>query len=104
MRIGKTHALAALTALGLLFLAGPSVRAELKSLDIHRREPFAGGMAFGDTGPYEKLVGVARFAVDADHPRNKCIVDLNLAPRNADGMVEFESDVYILAPKDPVKG
>jgi hypothetical protein len=79
-------------------------RAELKSLEIQRREAFAAGASFGDTGPYEKLVGVARFAVDPGHPRNKDIVDLSLAPRNAEGKVEFEADVFILAPKDIAKG
>ena len=29
---------------------------------------------------------------------------LPLAPRNADGKVEFEADVFILAPKDPAQG
>jgi hypothetical protein len=96
----------AITALALtiLALAAHDARAELLALDIHRREPFAGGAAFGDVGPYEKLVGVARYAVDPAHVRNSAIVDLALAPRNAAGKVEFESDVYILAPKDPAKG
>jgi hypothetical protein len=66
--------------------------------------PFADGAAFGDTGPYEKLVGVARFAVDPNHPRNKDVVDLALAPRNAEGKVEFEADVHLLVPKDLSKG
>ncbi len=95
--------IAALT-LAVLCLAGHAARAELRELVIHHREPFAGGAAFGDTGPYEKLVGVARFAVNPDHARNRGIVDLSLAPRNADGKVVFESDVYILMPKDPAKG
>jgi hypothetical protein len=81
-----------------------SAKAELKELTIYRREPFAGGMAFGDTGAYEKLVGVARFAVDPKHSRNQAVVDLSLAPRNAQGFVEFETDVYMLAPKDAAKG
>jgi hypothetical protein len=80
------------------------MRAELVELKFHHREPFAGGKAFGDVGPYEKLVGVARFAVDPKHPRNRLIVDLDLAARNRDGKVEFESDVFILAPQDPAKG
>lgn len=75
-------------------------RAELTSLEIHRHEPFAGGQSFGDVGPYDVLVGVARFAVDPDHPRNADVVDLKLAPRNADGKVEFASDVYLLAPRN----
>ncbi len=88
----------------LVLLLTPSLRAELRSLEIVSREPFAGGMAFGDVGPYEKIVGIARFAVDPNQPRNKQIVDLALAPRSRDGKVEFESDVFILAPKDPAKG
>src|SRR4051812_32624577 len=91
-------------ALSLGTHTSSAARAELQELVIHRREPFAGGAAFGDTGPYEKLVGVARFAVDPAHARNRPIVDLPLAPRNADGKVEFEADVFILAPKDPAKG
>lgn len=89
--------------LSLLLLAS-AARAELGSLEWHTREPFLGGVAFGDVGPYEKLVGVARFAVDPAHARNKVIVDLDKAPRNRDGKVEFASDVYLLRPKDPSRG
>ena len=88
----------------LLLLSPLTSRAEVTSLEILRREPFADGAAFGDTGSYEKLVGIARFAVDPKHPRNKDIVDLQLAPRNAEGKVEFEADVYLLVPKDLAKG
>jgi hypothetical protein len=88
----------------LLLLSATSVRAEVASLEILRREPFAEGMTFGDVGPYEKIVGVAHFAVAPDHRRNDPIVDLNLAPRNADGKVEFDADVCILQPKDPSRG
>jgi hypothetical protein len=88
----------------LMFLSGGAARAELIALDIHHREPFAGGAVFGQTGSYEKILGVAHFAVDPAAPRNRAIVGLALAPRNAEGKVEFESDVFILAPKDPAKG
>src|SRR5262249_17660753 len=79
-------------------------RAEVRTLEVLRREPFAGGMAFGDTGPYEKITGVARFAIDPAHARNRDIIDLSLAPRNAAGQVECATDVCILMPKDPAKG
>jgi hypothetical protein len=88
----------------LASLAADRGDAEVVDLTFYRREQFANGQSFGDVGPYEKLVGVARFAVDPKHPRNKDIVDLDKAPRNADGKVEFESDVFILAPKDRGKG
>jgi hypothetical protein len=93
-----------LAALSLLVLPAGAARAELIKLDVLRREPFAGGKSFGDTGPYERIIAVARFAVDPNHPRNRLIVDLDKAPRNQQGKVEFEADVFILAPKDPAKG
>jgi hypothetical protein len=96
--------LVAVVVAGIILITGGDARGELRSLEIYRREPFAGGMAFGDTGPYEKLVGVARFAVDPAHARNAAIIDLGLAPRNAEGKVEFEADVCLLAPKDLAKG
>jgi hypothetical protein len=90
--------------LAALILPAQSARAELIALDVYRREPFAGGQSFGDVGPYEKLIGVARFAVDPAQPRNRDFVDLDLGRRNGAGKVEFEADVCILAPKDPARG
>src|SRR5437588_171424 len=89
----------------LAFLLLPlATRAELKFLEVYRREPFADGVAFGDSGSYEKIVGVAHFTVDPKHLRNKDIVDLPLAPRNSAGKVEFEADFFMLVPKDLAKG
>jgi hypothetical protein len=90
--------------LATLLASASSLRAELRTLEIISRQPFADGMAFGDTGPYEKIVAVARFSVDPAHARNRGIVDLNLAPKDGTGKVLFEADVFILAPKDPGKG
>jgi hypothetical protein len=92
-----------LPVLALLLAASP-VRAEVVELKILNREPFAGGKAFGDVGPYEQITALARFAIDPTDARNRVIVDLDLAPKNADGKVEFASDVLILAPKDLAKG
>src|SRR5262245_660914 len=91
-------------ALLSLLLSAAAAPGELVKLTILDRKPFAEGKAFGDVGPYEAITGVAHFAIDPAAARNKVIVDLDRAPRNADGKVEFESDVYILAPKDPGKG
>ena len=63
-------------------MAGNQVR-----LEIERREPFAGGGSFGDTGPYERLFGKVHFAIDPDEKGLPNIVDLELAPRNAQGLV-----------------
>ena len=48
---------------------------------------------------YEKIVGTIYFAVDPKAPRNRVVVDLDKAPVNAAGLVEFSSDLYILRPK-----
>jgi Alpha/beta hydrolase domain len=73
-------------------------------LRIDTREPFAGGMAFGDVGPYERLAGRILFAIDPNDPANRMIVDLDHAPRNAVGLVEYSTDVYILKPVDLRRG
>jgi hypothetical protein len=52
-------------------------------IEITQREPFADGLAFGQTGPYEKLVATAYLELDSTDPRNTGIVDLDKTPRNA---------------------
>ncbi len=69
--------------------------------DITLRRPLAGGQAFGEAGPYEELKGRLHFAIDPEHPANRAITDVGLAPRNAQGRVEFAADVSILLPVDP---
>jgi len=60
------------------------------------QSPTFGGLSFGSVGPYEKLRGTARGVLDPNDPRNKVIADIELARRNADGMVEYSMDVFIL--------
>ena len=67
-------------------------------------KPLAGGRAFGEVGPYEELTGQAVFAVDPLHPLNRGVTDLELAPRAADGRVEFSADLRILRPVDASRG
>jgi hypothetical protein len=73
-------------------------------LDIQRRTPFAGGLAFGSTGPYERLLGRVHFAIDPAEPGLPSICDLDLAPRNRDGLVEFSATLDIIKPVDPARG
>ncbi len=67
-------------------------------LEIQRREPFAGGVSFGNTGAYERLFGNAHFAIDPGESGLPSIVDLDLAPRNAAGLVEFSATLDIIKP------
>jgi hypothetical protein len=74
------------------------------SIDIKQRGPYAEGMTFGDVGAYEQLDGTVHFAVDPADPANSLITDLELAPKNAAGLVEFSADFRMLKPVDPEKG
>ena len=66
------------------------------------RRPLAGGAVFtgpgGEIGPYEELKGRLHFSIDPLHSSNRRITDVELAPRNAEGRVEWWSDVSILLP------
>jgi hypothetical protein len=73
-------------------------------LNISTREAFADGMEFGDVGPYERLVGEVVFAVDPDSPQHAMVVDIENAPRNSDGLVEFATDFTILKPVELSRG
>jgi hypothetical protein len=65
---------------------------------------FAGGHEFGAAGAHVRIKGVARGALDPAAAQNTGIVDLDKAPRNAAGMVEYTTDFDILRPKDPAPG
>ena len=67
-------------------------------LQITRREAFADGHPFDDAGPCERLLGRTHFAVDPDARAYADVVDLDKAPRNESGLVEFATDVCILKP------
>ena len=98
--------LAAIAA-GAFALLGWSALAEahITRIEIIRVEsPTFEGVSFGEVGPYEKLGGRAFGEVDPRDPRNAVIADIKLAPRNARGMVEYSTDVYILRPVDSSKG
>lgn len=84
-------------------LVAPASRAELVRLDIAAREVVAGGMAFGDTGAYEKLTGTAHFEVDPRDPLNAQVFDIDKAPRNNRNRVQFSADAVILKPVDMKK-
>ncbi|HSS63669.1 MAG TPA: alpha/beta hydrolase domain-containing protein [Gammaproteobacteria bacterium] len=71
---------------------------------ISERAPFAGGHAFEQSGPFERLKGRIRFGVNPFDPLYADIVDLDKAPKNSSGQVECAADVFILRPIDPAKG
>jgi hypothetical protein len=73
-------------------------------LEIERCTPFAGGMNFGKVGQYERLLGKAHYAIDPNEQGLPYVCDLHLAPRNAEGLVEFSGTLDIVKPVDPSRG
>ncbi|WP_144146870.1 alpha/beta hydrolase domain-containing protein [Paraburkholderia sp. BCC1884] len=58
---------------------------------------------FGSVGAYEKITGTFTGEVDPSDAANSNIQDLSLAPRNANGKVEYRSDFILIKPKDMSK-
>src|SRR5689334_16381025 len=84
-----------LAALAVGFIA-ESTFAEVTRVEVKTRSDIG-------TSGFEKIVGIVHFAVDPKNPKNSPIADLNKAPANAQGQVEFSSDFYIIRPKDAAK-
>ena len=76
----------------------------ITELEITKRADFAAGKSFGDVGAYELLEGTAHYAVDPSHTSNQGITDLDLAPRNPAGLVEFSADFAMLRPVNIDRG
>lgn len=73
-------------------------------IEIMRVEPVFDGLPFGEAGPYEKVVGRAYGDVDPAHPLNRIIANIDKAPLNAAGRVDYSTDFYLLKPVDLARG
>ncbi len=69
--------------------AGQVTRLEITSRDV--------------TGNYERIRGFAHGEVDPADRRNRIIQDLDLAPRNARGRVEYVATFALTRPADPAR-
>lgn len=98
----RTHL--ARLALVVLLLAPAVARAEVTRVDVRSRADVLGGKSFGAIGPYEVISATMHFAVDPKNPHDRVIADVDKAPTNARGRVEFSGDVWVVKPKDPSKG
>ncbi|MGC8525016.1 MAG: alpha/beta hydrolase domain-containing protein [Acidibrevibacterium sp.] len=70
------------------------LRLELTAVE----SPAFGGMAFGASGQYERITGIAHGELDPTDPANAGILDLALAPRGPDGKVAYATPFVILMP------
>jgi Alpha/beta hydrolase domain len=76
------------------FLITSAAFAAVTRVDITERSENAG---------YERVAGKIHFAVDPKLAPNRIIADIDLAPRDAEGKVEFSADLYMLRPLDAAK-
>src|SRR5258705_4919736 len=93
--------------LPLLVIGGlpDGAEARITKVQITTTEsPTFDGYSWPGVGQYEKIVGNAFREVDPYDPKNVVIVDVQLAPRNAGGKVEYSFDFYILKPIDLSRG
>lgn len=87
-------------SIGLLGIAHQA-EARITGIVIQTRtSPAFGGTSFGVVGQYEQLTGVAFGEVDPKDPLNAVITDIELAPRNSRGNVEYSMDFSITKPLD----
>lgn len=68
-----------------------SLFAEVVRVEIRQRD---------DAGTHERLIGRVYFTVNPSLPANRGIADIEFAPKNKDGLVEFSSDLLFFKPKD----
>ena len=80
--------------------AGPGIT----RLSVAKRQVAFGGASFGAAGPYEVLAGTAYGELDPRALGNAGIVNVNRAPVNARGHVEYSVDFMILKPVDEKRG
>lgn len=92
--------LARAIALAILQLSSIAA-ADVQRIEVDARVDVLGGRTFASVGAYEKITGRVYFAFDPCNPANAPIVDLALAPRNADGLVEAWANFMVLQPKNP---
>jgi hypothetical protein len=52
---------------------------------------------------YERIIAKVHYAIAPLSAPNRVIADIDLAPRNAEGKIEFSADLYILRPRDAAK-
>lgn len=90
---------------GMLVGYSPPAEARITKLVVTSvQSPTFEGTSFGAVGQYEKVRGRAWGEVDPSDPRNAIIADIEFAPNNASGMVEYSMDVLIMRPIDGGRG
>ena len=84
-------------------MAAPADAKVVKIVIEKKTSPAFDGANFGDAGQYETLTGRAFGELDPKDPHNAIITDIQLAPKNARGMVEYQATFQLVKPVDMAK-
>src|SRR5262249_15600361 len=103
-RPDRIAAMGRMLFVALALAAAEAAQARIIEVRVEKTEPFADGAAFGAAGAYERVWGTARGELDPADPLNQGIVNIERAPRNARGLVEYETDWFMLRPADRARG
>ena len=87
-----------------LVLSALPAQARVTRLEVIETLPFADGASFGAAGAYVRVRAVAHGELDPAAAGNAGIALLDRAPRNARGMVEYDTDVEIMRPAEASRG
>jgi hypothetical protein len=96
-------ALAVTSAVALGVVSPASARVTQMNITTVESPTF-GGASFGSAGQYERIEGTISGEVDPNNPQNAVIVDIENAPRNANGTVSYSADFQIIRPINLSKG
>ena len=88
-------------AASLLMLC--SAEARVTKITIESTTAVQNGDSFGTVGPYQMLRGTAFGEIDPSDRRNSGITDIQYAPKNANGKVEYKAQFSIHKPVDLTK-
>ena len=88
----------------LFFLLVSTAFAEVARIEVDSRSDLLVGRPFGLAASYEKLAGKVYFEIDPGNPANQIIADINYAPVNAKGKVEFAAAFFLIKPKNIERG
>jgi hypothetical protein len=89
----------------LVFLfAAPYLPGRVTHVEITSRTDVLDAQAFGESGPYERVIGRVYFAVSVANIHNRPIVDLAHSVNLQNGEVEFSADFVAVRPKDATRG
>ncbi len=94
MKLYRTFFIAA----SLLLASVPSL-AEIERVEISNRESLSdAGVNFS----YESITGIVYFSLDPNDEANTAITDIEYAPVNDEGLVEYSADFRVLVPSDSI--